>query len=254
MILDQFRLDGRIAMVSGAGTGMGQAIAVALAEAGADIAGVYRTHIAETQAAVEGLGRWFVPRRADLAEATAEDLRNLVDDTIQLCGGLDILVNCAGVIDRIPAEEFPPEIWNRTLQVNLSALFFLCQAAGQHFVAQGRGKIINMASILSYQGGVLVPAYAATKAAVLNLTHELSNEWAPSGVNVNCILPGFMATAFTQPLQEDPVRAAAILGRIPAGRWGRPQDVQGAALLLASAASDYMHGSALVVDGGWLAR
>lgn len=254
MILDQFRLDGKIAMVTGVGTGMGQAIAVALAEAGADIVGVYRTHVEETEKIVGELGRGFLRRRIDLAEAAPDDLRNMIDDSIQLMGGLDILVNCAGVIDRIPAVEFPEEVWNRTIQVNLNSVFFLCQAAAQHFMGLGRGKIINIASVLSQQGGILVPAYATTKAAVWNLTKELANEWASHGINVNCIMPGFMATDFTKPLQDDPVRSAGILQRIPAGRWGKPQDVQGAAVFLASSASDYVHGAAIAVDGGWLGR
>jgi 2-deoxy-D-gluconate 3-dehydrogenase len=254
MILDRFKLNGKVALVTGAGSGMGQAITIALAEAGADIAGVYRRHIEETQKAVEALGRGFMRRQMDLSTATPSDLEDVVADVVQLMGGLDIVVNCAGVIDRIPAIDFPEDVWLRTLQVNLSGVFFLSQAAARHFVDRGRGKIINIGSVLSYEGGILVSAYAATKAAVLNLTHELANEWAGKGVNVNCIVPGFMATAFTEPLQNNPERAAGIMARIPAGRWGRPEDVQGAAVFLASEASDYLHGAAIAVDGGWLAR
>lgn len=254
MILDRFKLDGKVAMVTGAGTGMGQAIAFALAEAGADIAGVYRTHIAETRAGVEARGRAFLPKQIDLAEATPDDLRLLVEDVVQLMGGLDILVNCAGVIDRIPVLDFPEEVWDRTLQVNLKAVFFLTQAAAQHFVRQGRGKVINIGSVLSHQGGILVPAYAASKSAVMVLTQSFANELAAKGVNVNCILPGFMATEFTRPLQENPERFQAILDRIPARRWGLAEDVQGAAVFLASSASDFVHGAAIAVDGGWLGR
>ncbi len=254
MILDKFKLDGRVAMVTGAGTGMGQAIALALAEAGADIVGVYRSHIEETQAAVEKRGRAFVRKKMDLAEATPEDLRLLVEDVVQLMGGLDILVNCAGVIDRIPALDFPENVWNRTMQVNLSAVFFLTQAAALHFVQQGRGKVINIGSVLSYQGGVTVPAYAASKSAALSITQSFANELADKGVNVNCILPGFMETEFTRPLQEDPERFEMILNRIPARRWGLAEDVQGAAVFLASSASDFVHGAPIAVDGGYLGR
>ena len=253
MILDQFGLDGRVALVTGAGSGMGQAIAVALAEAGADIVGVYRSNIDETRQVVESLGRGFRPVKIDLAKATPCDLSELVDEAVMMMGALDILVNCAGVIDRIPAVDFPEAVWERTLHVNLSVPFFLSQAAGRHFSTLGRGKIVNVGSILSYQGGILVPAYAATKAALLNLTHALSDEWAGKGINVNCILPGFMVTAFTRPLRENTTRAAGILSRIPAGRWGKAEDVQGAVVFLASSAADYVHGAALAVDGGWLA-
>lgn len=254
MILDKFKLDGRVAMVTGAGTGMGQAIAMALAEAGADIVGVYRSHIEETQTAVEKRGRAFVRKKIDLAEATPEDLSLLVEDVVQLMGGLDILVNCAGVIDRILVLDFPENVWNRTMQVNLSAVFFLTQAAARHFVQQGRGKVINICSVLAYQGGVTVPAYAASKSAVLSITQSFANELADKGVNVNCILPGFMETEFTRPLQENPERFEMILNRIPARRWGLAEDVQGAAVFLASSASDFVHGAPLAVDGGWLGR
>jgi 2-dehydro-3-deoxy-D-gluconate 5-dehydrogenase len=253
MILDRFRLDGKVALVTGAGSGMGQAIAVGLAEAGADIVGAYRSRVDDTQVAVEALGRGFRPARIDLAEAKPFDLSELVDEAVIMMGTLDILVNCAGVIDRIPAVDFPENVWERTLHVNLTVPFFLSQAAARHFSTLGHGKIINIGSILSYQGGINVPAYAATKAAILNLTHELSDEWAGKGINVNCILPGFMATAFTRPLQEDARRATGILARIPAGRWGKAEDVKGAAVFLASSASDYVHGAAIAVDGGWLA-
>ncbi len=254
MILDKFRLDGKVALVTGAGTGMGQAIAFALAEAGADVAGIYRSHVDETRAGVEERGRAFLPKQIDLAEATANDLRLLVEDVIQLMGSLDILVNCAGVIDRIPVLDFPEDAWDRTYQINVKAVFLLTQAAAQHFVRQGRGKVINIGSVLSHQGGIMVPAYAASKSAVLGLTQSFANELAGKGVNVNCILPGFMATEFTRPLQEDPERFQMVLDRTPARRWGKPEDVQGAAVFLASPASDFVHGAAIAVDGGWLGR
>lgn len=254
MILDRFKLDGKVAMVTGAGTGMGQAIALALAEAGADIAGVYRSHFEETQSAVESRGRAFVGKKIDLAEATPEELSLLVEEVIESMAGLDILVNCAGVIDRIPVLEFPENIWDRTMQVNLNAVFYLTQAAARHFVGQGRGKVINIGSVLSYEGGITVPAYAASKSAVLSVTQSFANELADKGVNVNCILPGFMATDFTRPLQENPERFEMILNRIPARRWGTAEDVQGAAVFLASSASDFVHGTPIAVDGGWLGR
>ena len=216
--------------------------------------GVYRSHIEETQTAVERRGRVFVRKQIDLAGAAPEDLSLLVEDVVQLMSGLDILVNCAGVIDRVPVLDFPENVWNRTIQVNLSAVFFLTQAAARHFVQQGRGKVINIGSVLSYQGGVTVPAYAASKSAVLSITQSFANELAEKGVNVNCILPGFMATEFTRPLQEDPDRFDMILNRIPARRWGLAEDVQGAAVFLASSASDFVHGAAIAVDGGWLGR
>jgi 2-dehydro-3-deoxy-D-gluconate 5-dehydrogenase len=254
VILDRFRLDGQVALVTGAGTGMGQAIAFALAEAGADVAGVYRTHVDETRAGVEERGRAFLPKQIDLAQARPNDLRLLVEDVILLMGGLDVLVNCAGVIDRIPVLEFPEEVLDRTYQVNVKAVFVLTQAVAHHFVRQGHGKVINIGSVLSHQGGIAVPAYAASKSAVVSLTRSFANELAAKGVNVNCILPGFMATEFTQPLQQNPERVRMIMDRVPARRWGRAEDVQGAAVFLASSASDFVHGAALAVDGGWLGQ
>jgi 2-deoxy-D-gluconate 3-dehydrogenase len=254
MILDKFKLDGKVAMVTGAGTGMGQAISFALAEAGADIAGIYRSHIEETQEGVQERGRAFIRKRIDLSKAAPEDLQLLVDDVVQLMGGLHILVNCAGVIDRIPVLEFPEDVWDHTMQVNLKTTFFLTQAAGRHFAHQGFGKVINIGSVLSYQGGLTVPAYAASKSGLLSITQSFANELAAQGVNVNCILPGFMATEFTKPLQENPERFAMILNRIPAQRWGQAEDVQGIVVFLASSASDFLHGAALPVDGGWLGR
>ncbi len=253
MILDKFKLDGQVALVTGAGTGMGQAIAFALAEAGADVAGIYRTHSAETQAGVERLGRAFIPKQIDLGEATATELRLLVEDVVQLMGGLDILVNCAGVIDRVPVLDFPEDVWERTLRINLSALFYLTRprrSISWEGTRQGNQCGIDNGESCWIHGAGL----CAIKAGVLNVTQAFANELASKGVNVNCIVPGFMATGFTKPLQDDPARSAPILSRIPAGRWGRAEDVQGAAVFLASAAADFVHGAAIAVDGGWLGR
>jgi 2-deoxy-D-gluconate 3-dehydrogenase len=253
MILDQFRLDGRIAIVTGASRGLGQSIAVGLAEAGADLALVHRSDGAETRARIEGLGRRCVTVRADLADRGC--VAGIVEETVARLGGADILVNNAGIIRRAPLTEFTERDWDDVMDVNARNLFFLSQAVARVLIAQGRGgKIINLASMLSFQGGILVPSYTASKSAVLGLTRLLANELAPHGINVNAIAPGYMITDNTRPLREDPVRSRAILERIPAGRWGSPDDLQGAAVFLASAASQYMHGYTLAIDGGWLAR
>lgn len=252
--LDLFRLDGKVALVTGAGRGLGQAMALALAEAGADVAGLYHTRIDETEAAVAALGRRFLPIRCDLEEATPEDLASVVDRVVQGLGGLDILVNSAGIIRRSPAIEFGAEDWYDIIQVNLNAVFFLSQAAARAMLTRGGGKIVNIASMLSYQGGILVPAYTAAKSGLAGLTRALANEWAPKGINVNAIAPGYMATDNTAALRADPERSRAILARIPAGDWGRPDDLRGVVVLLASDASRYMHGAIVPVDGGWLAR
>lgn len=253
-ILDLFRLDGKVALVTGVGRGLGQAMALALAEAGADVAGLYQNYYAETQARVEALGRRFLPLHCDLQRATVAELRDAVDQVVRGLGRLDILVNNAGTTRRAPALEFDERDWDLVIQVNLKALFFLSQAAARVMVEQGGGKIINIASMLSYQGGTLIPAYTAAKSGVAGLTRALANEWAARGVNVNAIAPGYMATDNTAPLRADPVRNEAILARIPAGDWGEANDLQGAVVYLASEASRYVHGSLLVVDGGWLAR
>lgn len=252
--LDLFRLDGKVALVTGAGRGLGHAMALALAEAGADVAGLYHTRIDETEAAVAALGRRFLPIRCDLEEATPEDLASVVDRVVQGLGGLDILVNNAGIIRRSPAIEFGAEDWYDIIQVNLNAVFFLSQAAARAMLTRGGGKIVNIASMLSYQGGILVPAYTAAKSGLAGLTRALANEWAPKGINVNAIAPGYMATDNTAALRADPERSRAILARIPAGDWGRPDDLRGVEVLLASDASRYMHGAIVPVDGGWLAR
>ena len=254
MVLDQFRLDGRVALITGANRGIGAALALALAEAGADVALLGRTAPSATMLQIEALGRHVLWVDSDLATATPPDLGAAVAAVRDQLGRLDILVNNAGIIRRGPAVDHPPTDWADVMSVNVDAVFHLCQAAGRLMLTQGSGKIINVASMLSFQGGLRVPAYTAAKHAVLGLTRALANEWAGSGVNVNAIAPGYMATDNTAPLREDPIRAASILERIPAGRWGAPEDVMGAVVFLASDAARYVHGAVLPVDGGWLAR
>ena len=253
-ILDSFRLDGKVALVTGVGRGLGQAMALGLAEAGADVAGLYLSRYEETQAQVKALGRRFLPAPCDLQEATPARLKAVVDQVTGELGRLDILVNNAGIIRRAPALEFSEQDWDDVIQVNLKALFFLSQAAARVMVQQGGGKIIHVASMLSYQGGITVPSYTAAKSAVAGLTRALANEWAAKGINVNAIAPGYMATDNTAPLRADPKRNPAILARIPAGTWGDPAELKGVVVFLASAASSYMHGAIVPVDGGWLAR
>jgi 2-deoxy-D-gluconate 3-dehydrogenase len=247
-----FDLTGRVAVVTGANTGIGQAIAAALAEAGADIALVGRTPAEETAARVRALGRRAEIVAADLS--TIEPVGRIVAETLDRLGGLDILVNNAGIIRRADPLEFSEADWDAVIDTNLKSVFFLCQAAGRHMVAQGRGKIVNIASMLSFQGGIRVPSYTASKSGVAGLTRLLANEWAAKGINVNAIAPGYIATNNTAALQADEARNRQIMDRIPAGRWGSPEDLGGAAIFLASRASDYCHGHILAVDGGWLAR
>ena len=251
---DLFRLDGRRALVTGASRGLGAAIAVALAEAGADVAVHGNAHPpGGTRGRVEALGRRCVELVADLADPDATSA--LVPRAVEGLGGLDILVNNAGTIRRAPAAQHSDADWELVLAVNLSAVFRLARAAGRHFLEAGqRGKIVNVASLLSFQGGITVPGYAAAKGGVAQLTKALANEWAAQGINVNAIAPGYMATDNTEALRADPVRSRQILERIPAGRWGEPADLAGAAVFLAAPASDYVHGHVLVVDGGWLGR
>ena len=253
-ILDLFKLNGKVALVTGAGRGLGQAMAVGLAEAGADIAGLDIVSLEETQAQVEALGRRFLPIICNLRDATVAQLNETVGQVVQELGRLDILINNAGIIRRAPALEFSEEYWDDVIQINLRALFFLSQAAGKVMARQGSGKIINVASMLSFQGGILVPSYTAAKSGVAGLTHALANEWASKGINVNAIAPGYMATDNTAPLRADKQRSQSILERIPVGRWGDPADLKGLVVFLASAASDYMHGSVVPIDGGWLGR
>ena len=254
MILDQFKLDDQVAIVTGSAAGLGQGIALGLAEAGADVALVQHVRDAsETRKRIEELGRRCVTIRADLSDKGC--VPRIVDTTVKELGGIDILFNNAGIIRRAPIIEFTEKDWDDVMNVNVRTLFFLSQAVGKVLIEQGRGgKIINIASMLSFQGGILVPSYTASKSAVMGLTRLLANELGAHDINVNAIAPGYMATENTRPLREDPARNKAILDRIPAGRWGTPQDLQGAAVFLASAASQYMQGYTLAVDGGWLAR
>ena len=252
-ILDSFRLDDRVALVTGASTGLGQAIAKGLAEAGANVACHGNTKSADaTCEAVSRLGRTSLAVTGDLSKK--ETPQKLVEATIERFGRLDILVNNAGTIRRAPAAEYTEEDWTTVIEVNLSAVFRLSQLAGRQMLSQGRGKIVNIASLLSFQGGITVPAYAASKGGVAQLTKALANEWAGKGINVNAIAPGYMRTDNTKALQENETRNRQILERIPAGRWGEPSDLAGAAVFLAAAASDYINGEVLVVDGGWMGR
>ena len=254
MILDDFRLDGRVALVTGAARGLGRAMALGLAEAGADIVALNRSSSDDTGVAVRALGRCFHQVRCDLREASVADLTATVEGIVGEMGRLDILVNDAGIIRRAPALEFSEVDWDDVIQINLKTLFFLSQAAARQMVRQGSGKIINVASVLAFQGGILVPSYTAAKSGVAGLTRALANEWGRHGINVNALAPGYMATDNTAALRADPVRSQAILERIPAGRWGTPEDLKGAVVFLASRASDYLHGAIVSVDGGWLAR
>ena len=253
VILDRFKLEGKVALVTGAAAGLGQAIAVALAEAGADVAchGNSRSPQATCEA-ISQIGRKAFAVAGDLAKK--ETPNDLIEATIEKFGRIDILVNNAGTIRRAPAVAYAEEDWATVIEVNLSAVFRLSQAAGRVMLRQGGGKIINIASLLSFQGGVTVPAYAASKGGVAQLTKALANEWAGKGINVNAIAPGYMRTDNTRALQQDETRNRQILERIPAGRWGEPSDLAGAAVFLASSASDYVNGHVLVVDGGWMGR
>jgi 2-deoxy-D-gluconate 3-dehydrogenase len=253
MILNSFRLTGRTAIVTGCNTGLGQGMAIALAQAGADIVGVNQSATPETMAQVQALGRKFLDIQQDLSDTSA--LPGIVEKALALNGRIDILVNNAGIIRREDAINFSESDWDDVVNLNLKNVFFLAQAAARQFIAQGTGgKIVNIASMLSFQGGVRVPSYAASKSGVLGITRALANEWAKHGINVNAIAPGYMATANTAALQADPVRNAAIVERIPAGRWGTPSDLAGPVVFLASPASDYVNGYTVAVDGGWLAR
>jgi 2-dehydro-3-deoxy-D-gluconate 5-dehydrogenase len=250
LILDTFRLDGRTALVTGGNRGLGRASAIALAEAGADVVLLGRTEPAETAARISALGRRVSYVPCDLGIAGADGIAAAV----AAAGRIDILVNNAGIIHRAPAAAVEPGDWDAVRTVDLDAVFHLSQAAGRRMLAQGRGAIINVASMLSFQGGINVPAYAAAKHAVVGLTKALANEWAAHGVNVNAIAPGYLATDNTTALRADPARSAAILDRIPAGRWGTPDDLAGAVVFLACDAARYLHGAVIPVDGGWLAR
>ena len=253
MILDQFSLNGMVALVTGASAGLGQAIAIALAEAGANVACHGNTHAPGTTCeAVTRANRQAFAVRGDLSDR--ETPRRLIEATIAQFGQLDILVNNAGTIRRAQAIVYPEKDWADVIEINLNSVFRLSQLAGRHMIERGRGKILNIASLLSFQGGITVPAYAAAKGGVAQLTKALANEWSAKGINVNAIAPGYMRTENTRALQEDESRNRQILERIPAGRWGEPSDLAGAAVFLCSAASNYVNGHVLVVDGGWMGR
>ena len=251
-MLDIFSLEGKVALFTGGNRGLGQAMAIGLAKAGADVAVVGRTpdqDVIDQITACGARGKFFAFNLENVE--AIPDLVKAVNDEF---GHIDILVNNAGVQKRHKAVDFPKADWDFVLNVNMSAVFFLCQAVGKLMLAQGSGKIINIASLLSFQGGITVPAYAASKGAVAQFTKALSNEWASQGINVNCIAPGYMDTDMNVALMADPNRSQQIMTRIPAGRWGKPEDMIGAAIYLASGASNYVNGSTIVVDGGWMGR
>lgn len=252
-ILDLFSLKGKNALVTGSGQGLGAGMAIAFAQAGANVTlHNYDKVLDSTVEEVKKTGVRFITRSGDVCDAAIRKM--LVDDTVKEFGSIDILVNNAGTIKRAPAAEHSEEFWNSVIDTNLNAVWFLSQYAGRLMLAQGHGKIINTASLLAFQGGILVPGYAAAKGGVAQLTKALANEWADKGINVNAIAPGYMATDNTAALRADAARSAAILSRIPMGRWGLPSDLAGTAVFLASEASNYVQGHVLVVDGGWLCR
>jgi 2-dehydro-3-deoxy-D-gluconate 5-dehydrogenase len=252
-ILDHFQLAGKVAIVTGCNTGLGQGMARALAQAGADIVGVNLSEPAQTRAEIQALGRRFVDLRANLGQSG--QVEGLVAEAKQLTGRVDILVNNAGIIRREDAIKFTEKDWDDVMNINLKTVFFFAQAVARQFIAQGGGgKIINIASMLSFQGGVRVPSYTASKSGVMGITRLMANEWAAHGINVNAIAPGYMATENTAALRANEARNASILERIPAGRWGVPDDLAGPVVFLASKASDYVNGYTVAVDGGWLAR
>ena len=253
-VLEKFSLQSKVALVTGAGRGLGQAMAVGLAEAGADVVALDIIPCDETCAQIEALGQRAMYLQVNLKEATVDELNAHVKSIVAEFGSLDILVNNAGIIRRAPALEYTEADWDDVIQINLRAVFFLSQATGRVMAAGNGGKIINVASMLSFQGGILVPSYTAAKSAVAGITRALANEWASKNINVNAIAPGYMATDNTAPLRADETRSQAILERIPAQRWGEPDDLKGIVVFLASAASDYMNAAIVPVDGGWLAR
>jgi 2-deoxy-D-gluconate 3-dehydrogenase len=248
-----FDLSGKVAIVTGANTGIGQGIAIALAEAGADIAAVGRTAPTETEAKVKAAGRRFLHISADLG--STKPIAEIIPATLKALGRADILVNNAGTIRRADAVDFTEEDWDAVIDVNLKSVFFLSQAFAKHALAnKQKAKIIQIASLLSFQGGIRVPSYTAAKSGLAGITKLMANEWAAKGINVNAIAPGYFVTNNTEALRKDETRSRDILARIPAGRWGEPGDLGGAAVFLASSASDYVHGTIIPVDGGWLAR
>lgn len=253
MSLESFSLHGKVAIVTGCDTGLGQGMALGLAQAGCDIIGINRVPPQDTVAGVTALGRRFLSLEADLSQQEA--LPALMAQAVAEFGHIDILVNNAGIIRRQDALAFSEQDWDDVINLNAKTVFFLSQLAARQFIAQGQGgKIINIASMLSFQGGIRVPSYTASKSAVLGLTRLMANEWAQHGINVNAIAPGYMATNNTRQLRDDTERSQEILQRIPAGRWGEPADLAGPVVFLASSAADYINGHTLAVDGGWLAR
>ncbi|WP_114194158.1 2-dehydro-3-deoxy-D-gluconate 5-dehydrogenase KduD [Edaphovirga cremea] len=253
MILDSFDLKGKVALVTGCDTGLGQGMAVGLAQAGCDIVGINVVEPTETIAKVQALGRRFLSLSADLSKI--DKIPELIEKAVAEFGHIDVLVNNAGIIRREDAIEFSEKNWDDVMNVNIKTVFFMSQAVARQFIKQGKGgKIINVASMLSFQGGIRVPSYTASKSAVMGVTRLLANEWAKHNINVNAIAPGYMATNNTQQLRADEDRSKEILERIPAGRWGLPDDVMGPVVFLSSTASDYINGYTIAVDGGWLAR
>ena len=251
MILDRFRIDGRIAVVTGGTKGLGKAIALAFAEAGADIVAVSRKPNPGLEKSVLALRRRYIHYSADLANR--DQARGVIPAVLEKTGGIDILVNNAGIIRRSPAAEYSEVDWDATLEIDLTAPFILSQAAGRIMLKKGKGKIINIASVLAFQGGINVTAYTSAKHGVVGLTKAFANDWASKGVNVNALAPSFFVTELTEPIKKDPERSKSITARTPAARWGLPEDIAGAAVFLASPASDFIHGVVLPVDGGWLA-
>ncbi|PZE22338.1 glucose 1-dehydrogenase [Paenibacillus xerothermodurans] len=253
MVLDSFKLDGKVAAVTGASRGIGRAMALALAEAGADIALLQRgAASSDTMEQIKSLGRECVIVPCDMGNT--DEVKAAIPAVLSHYGQLDVLVNSAGIQRRSPAVDFPEDDWDEVIQVNLKSVWLLCQEAGRFMVPRKQGKIINIASLLSYQGGITVPAYAASKGAVAQLTKALANEWGQHNVNVNAIAPGYISTDMNTALMEDTVRSSQILIRIPAGRWGTPDDFKGCVVFLASDASNYVHGSMFNIDGGWMGR
>ena len=251
--MDPFKLDGKVAIVTGASRGIGRAAALGLADAGADVVALGQTRKpSEVCAEITGKGRKALALQGDLSDAAFRE--SVVGQTFQQWGHIDVLVNNAGTTKRAPAVDYSEADWDRVLDVNLTSVFRMCQLAGRVMLKQGGGKIINMASVQSFTGGITIPAYAASKGGVAQITKALANEWARANVNVNAIAPGYILTDLTQPLFDDPGRSKEIMERIPAQRWGKPEDIQGAVVFLASRASDFVHGHIMLVDGGWMAR
>ena len=253
MILEQFNLAGKVAIVTGAAVGLGRGMALGLAEAGADIVAVGIGSMDEVKEAVEATGRRCITIQANLM--SIDPIQGIINQAVAEFGHIDILVNNAGIIRREDLVEFSEANWDDVININLKTVFFFCQAAANQFIKQETGgKIINIASMLSFQGGIRVPSYTASKSGIKGITMGMANEWAKYGINVNAIAPGYMATDNTAQLRADEERSSEILGRIPAGKWGTPEDLKGPVVFLASPASDYINGYTLAVDGGWLAR